>query len=58
MINFPSLRLDSSIQFLDTSSVIIGLKFVLLDLCSNFREDLIFLSFKENPVSFVFHFAT
>ena len=58
MINFPSLRLNNSVQFLDTSSVRIGLKFVLLDLGSDFSENLLFLSFKENPDSFVLHFAT
>ena len=41
-----------------TSSVRIGLKFVLLHLSSDFSEKLLFLSFKENPDSFVFHFET
>ena len=58
MINFSSLRLNNSIQFLDTSSIRIGLKFLFLDLGSDFSENLLFLSFKENPDSFVFHFAT
>ena len=57
MINFPSLRLDNSIQFLNSSPIRIGLKFVLLNLGSNFSEDLL-SSFKENPDCFVFHFAT
>ena len=30
----------------------------VLNLGSNFREDLLFLSFQEIPDSFVFHFAT
>ena len=36
MINFPSLRLNNSNQFVDTSSIRIGLKFVLMDLSSDF----------------------
>ena len=58
MINFSSLRLNNSIQFLNNSSIRIGLKFLLLHLESNFSENLLFLSSKENPDSFVFHFAT
>ena len=58
MINFPSLRINNSIQFADTSSIRTGLKFVLLDLGSDFSENLLFLSFKENPDSFVIHVAT
>ena len=58
MINFSSLRLNNSTQFLSTSSIRIGLKFVLMDLGSNFGENLLFLSLVENPDSFVFHFAT
>ena len=58
MINLPSLRLNNSTLFLDTSSIRIDLKFVLLDLRSNFSENWLFLSFKENPDSFVFHVAT
>ena len=54
MINFSSWRLDNSIQFLNTSLVRIGLKFVLLD----FSENLLILSLKENPDSFGFHVAT
>ena len=53
MINFSSLRLNNSTQFLDNSSIRIGLKFVFLDLGSDFSEHLLFLSFKENPDSFV-----
>ena len=58
MINLSSLRLNDSTQLLDTSSIRIGLKFVLLDLGSDFSENLLFLAFKENPDSSVFHFAT
>ena len=43
-----SLRLNNSIQFLNTSSIRIGLKFVFLSLGSNVGENLL-LSFKENP---------
>ena len=53
-INLTSLRLDNSIQFLDTSSVIIGLELVFLNLCSTISENLHFLSFKENPDSLIF----
>ena len=48
-INLTSLRLDNSIQFLDTSSVIIGLELVFLNLCSAISEYLFFLSFQKNP---------
>ena len=58
MINFSSLRLDNSIQFLDTSPIRIGLTFVSLNLGSKISENLLFLSFKENPDCFGFHFAT
>ena len=59
MTNFPSLRLNNSIQFLDTSAMSdIGLNFVLIDLSCDFSENLLFLSFKENPDSFVFQVAT
>ena len=57
-MNFTSLRLDNSIQFLDTSSVIIGMELVFVNLYSTISEILLFLSFQENPDSFVFHFAT
>ena len=42
MINLSSLRLNDSIQFLETSSIRIGLKFVLLDLSSEISENLLF----------------
>ena len=58
MINFSSLRLDNSIQFLNTSPIRIGLKFMFLNFGSNFSENFLFLSFKENLDCFVFHFAT
>ena len=48
-INFSSLRLGNSIQFLDSSSVKIGLELVFLNLCSRISENLLFLSFQENP---------
>ena len=41
-LNFTSSRLDNSIQFLDISSVIIGL------------ENLFFLSFQKNPDLLIF----
>ena len=53
-INFTSLRLDNSIQFLDTSSIIIGLELVFLNLCSTISENLLYLSFKENPDLLIF----
>ena len=53
-INFTSLRLDKFIQFLDISSVIIGLELVFLNLCSTISESLLFLSFKENPDLLIF----
>ena len=52
-INFTSLRLNNSIQFLDTSSVVIGLELVFLNLCCRISENLLFLSFKENPDLFI-----
>ena len=48
MSNLTSLRLNNSIQFLDTS-FIVGLELVFLNLCSTISENLLFLSFKENP---------
>ena len=48
VVNFPSLRTDNSTQFLDTSPVIIGL------VCSTVSENLLFLSFKENPDFLIF----
>ena len=49
-----SLRLDNSIQFLDTSSVINGLELVFLNLCSTISENLLFLSFQKNPDLLIF----
>ena len=43
---------------MDTSSIRIGLKFVPLDLGTTSARICSILSFKENPDSFVFHFAT
>ena len=54
MINLTSLRLNNSIQFLDTSSIIIGLELVFVNLCSTISENLLFLSFKENPDLLIF----
>ena len=48
-INFSSMRLDNFIQLLDTSSVIIGLEFVFLNLCLTISENLLSLSFQKNP---------
>ena len=48
-INYTSLRLDNSIQFLNISSVIIGLELVFLNRCSTISENLLLLSFQENP---------
>ena len=53
-INLTSLRLDISIQFLDTSSVIIGLEFVFLNLCSAISENLLSLSFQKIPDLLIF----
>ena len=44
MINLSSLGLNNSIQFLATSSIRIGLNFVLLDLDSNISENLLFFA--------------
>ena len=46
-INLTLLSLDNSIQFLDTSSIIIGLELVFLNLCLTVSENLLFLSFKK-----------
>ena len=54
MINLTSLRLNNSIQFLDTSSIIIGLELVFLNLCSTISENLLFLSFQKNPDLLIF----
>ena len=53
VINLTSLRLNNSIQFLNTALVRIGFKFMFLNLGSTISENLLFLSFKENPDSFV-----
>ena len=50
-INLTSLRLDNSIQFLDTCSVIIGLGLVFLNLCCRSRRILI-CSFSESRHGF------
>ena len=39
----------SFIQFLNTSSVIIGLEFVFSNLCLTVSENLLSLSFQKNP---------
>ena len=49
VINLTSLRLDNFIQLLDTSSVIICLELVFLNLCSIISESLLFSSFQNNP---------
>ena len=53
-INFSSLRLDNFIQLLDTSSVIIAMELVSLNLCSTISENLLFLSFQKNPDLLIF----
>ena len=55
MINLTSLRLNNSIQFLDTSPIRFGLKLVFLNLGSKINENLLFFV-KENPDCFVFPF--
>ena len=57
-INLTSLRRDNSIQFLDTSSIIIGLELVFLNLCSTISENLLFWSFQKNPDMLIFWVAT
>ena len=52
--NRTSLTLDNSILFLDTSSVIIGLELVFLNLCSTISENFLSLSFQENPDLLIF----
>ena len=54
VLNFSSLRLDNSTQFLDTSPIRIGLELVFVNLCSTISENLPFLSFKENPDLLIF----
>ena len=48
-MKFFFLRLDRFIQFLDTSSVIIGLEFVLSNLRLTVSEDLLPLSVQKSP---------
>ena len=57
-INLTSLRLDNSIQFLVTSSVIIGLEIVTLNDHSTISKNLLFLSFQKNPDLLIFRVAT
>ena len=57
-INLTSLRLDNFIQLWGTSSIIIGLELVFLNLCSTISENLIFLSFQKNPDLLIFWVAT
>ena len=58
MINFSSLRLDNSIHFLNISPIRICLKFVSLTLGSTISENLLLLSFKENPDLLIFWVTT
>ena len=53
-MKFFLLRLDRFIQFLYTSSVIIGLDFVFSNLPLTISEDLIALSVQESPNLFAF----
>ena len=46
---FSPLRLDHFIQFLHTSSVLIGLEFVFSNICLTVSENLLSLSFQKNP---------
>ena len=46
-INFLSLRLDNSFQFLNTSFVMIGLELVFVNICSAISENLLFFSSKR-----------
>ena len=52
--NFFFLRLDHFIQLLNTSSVVIGLEFVFLNLCLTVSENLLSLSLQESPNLFIF----
>ena len=52
-INLTSLRFNNS-NVLDISSVMIGLELVFVNLCSKISENLLFVSFKENPDGFFF----
>ena len=58
MINLTSLRLDNSIQFLDTSSIMFVLELVFLNLCSTVSENLLLLSFQKNADLLIFRVAT
>ena len=55
-INFSSLRLDNFIQLWNTSSVIIGLEFVFLNLRLKISENMLALSlsFQKNPNLLIF----
>ena len=53
-MNFFFLWLDRFIQLLNTSSVIIGLEFVFLNLCLTISENLFSLSLEESPNLFAF----
>ena len=53
-MKFFFLRLDRFIQFLNTSSVIISLEFVLSNLRLTVSEDLLPLSVQESPNLFAF----
>ena len=48
VINFSSLRLDNS------TPITIGLELVFVNLCSTISENLLFLSFQENPDLLIF----
>ena len=52
--NFFFLRLDRFIQFVNTSSVISGLEFMLSNLRLTVSEDLLPLSVEESPNLFAF----
>ena len=47
-IDLTSLRLDNSIQFLDTSSVIIDLELMFLNFCSTISENLLSVVSEES----------
>ena len=49
-----SLRPDNFVQFLDISSVIIGLEFVFSNLCLTVSENLLSLSIQKNPYLLIF----
>ena len=51
---FFFLRLDRFIQLLNTSSVVIGLEFMFLNLCLTVSENLLSLSFQKDPNLFTF----